>query len=384
MNDKIEEKIKLLSVRNSNFNRTLTDKLNEIIGAINKFKTTNLQGLTETKDKLAAVTKELQDTKEELVITKTELDRVKTQLVNLQNEIQQTNDNKKNLQQQIGELEGKIRNMEMEYENKINGVRQEISQKTTEEKKNMQQQFDANIAELKQQKNDLEKKFQDAERTQNDAVNRLGALQTVQDELFKKLGTVNEMLVSQIVKIEEINDQNPDYGNYKDLLDMIQLGLSGVITGINDAVSSTPMSVANSSSSTPLYDKFVSLSDDDKQKIYDKIGPKYTKSIQDELNSGNPSKSQINNILNRIYIENLKDGAEDLLRGGRRKRRTMKKRPKKTRKLMKKKQKGGYVYDNSKELDKASSVISHSSGTSKSRTSTSSKRKRRKRRTRKI
>jgi hypothetical protein len=126
------------------------------------------------------------------------------------------------------------------------------------------------------------------------------------------------------------------------------------------------------------------LNDDDKQKIYDKIGSEYTIKIQNRLKSGTTDDKENINAILRIYRDGLKDGAENLLKGGRRKRRTMKKRPKKTRKLMKKKQKGGYVYDNSKELDKASSVISHSSGTSKSRSSTSSKRKRRKRRTRKI
>jgi ABC-type transporter Mla subunit MlaD len=393
LNDTINEKIKLLGERNQQFNQTLTDKLKEIIGAIEKFKNTNLQGLTETKDKLAAVTKELQDTKEELEKTKIELDRVTTELVNLQTQIQQTNTEKDNLQKQIMELDGKIQKMEMEYENKINAAIQYESQKSTEAKKQMQQEFDANIAAIEQQKKDLEKRVEEAEKNQNNAINNLSILQKEHDELTSKLVDVNDMLGNHIKQIETINTNQPEYREYEALLDTIHNGLSGVISGIKNAVSST--SVTNSASQIPynFNDNFIKL-----EKLSNLMGrPNLKKFLKEKIPNISDSvvealanvsvpgnEKPIKDILlsRKIIIPDF-DINQDGQKGGRRKRRTMKKRPKKTRKLMKKKQKGGYVYSASKELDKASSVISHSSGKSKGRSSTSLKRKR-KRRTKKI
>jgi hypothetical protein len=120
------------------------------------------------------------------------------------------------------------------------------------------------------------------------------------------------------------------------------------------------------------------LSNDDKEKIYDKLDEidiAYAEMIRQQLNSGNPNKKDINNILQRRYVNNLTSGENNILRGGRRKRKTMKKRPQRTRKL-RKLQKGGYTYSSSKELDKASSVISNSSSSrSRSRTNSGSKSK---------
>ena len=72
-----------------------------------------------------------------------------------------------------------------------------------------------------------------------------------------------------------------------------------------------------------------------------------------------PNKTEIMNILNnkKLIIP------DPNISGGKRKRKhkTMKKRRRRTRKLVKKYQKGGYTYSTSKDLDKASSVISNSS-----------------------
>ena len=71
-----------------------------------------------------------------------------------------------------------------------------------------------------------------------------------------------------------------------------------------------------------------------------------------------------NNIIIKTYLTKYNlIIPKEILSGGKRKqkRKTMKKRRRKTRKLMKKYQKGGYTYSTSKDLDKASSVISNSS-----------------------
>ena len=76
INDELGKKIELLATRNSNFNQQLTKRLNDIIAVIDAFKSTNLQGLTETKNKLTSVTNELETTKANLQQTQNELERI--------------------------------------------------------------------------------------------------------------------------------------------------------------------------------------------------------------------------------------------------------------------------------------------------------------------
>jgi len=248
-----------------------------------------------------------------------------------------------------------MRQIELEYQNKINGIREEMAQKTTQEKKAMQEQFDQDMAALNNQKMALEKELQEAKNKETEAINNLNALQKEQEGLIVNLGTINEFLARQLQLISTINTEQPNNADYATLLETIQNGLTGVIGEINQAVATNTTPIT-SVSQTPLYDKFIKLNEDQQQEIYGIIGQSYANIIKRDMASSPPDKLNIQNILKKYY-------SGDLLRGGKRRRRTMKKKHRKTHKLIKKNQRGGYVYSTSKELDRASSIIGKSSRT---------------------
>ena len=260
--------------------------------------------------------------------------------------------------------------METDCNNKISGVRKEIADKSTQEKKQMVQEqeeikrvSDAQIAELNKNIEELRRQSEDAQRGQENAKNELRTLQENQERLLVKLGTVNQMLTSQLEMIDKnIDLNNPNYGDYEGLLDTIQAGLGGVISGINSAVSGT-------TSSGPQYNaeenyQRLKLMRENvlDQLINTLLGngsiTRREKNLMEMVRSP-PNKTEIMNILNnkKLIIP------DPNISGGKRKRKhkTMKKRRRRTRKLVKKYQKGGYTYSTSKDLDKASSVISNSS-----------------------
>lgn len=361
INDELSKKIELLNQRNSNFNQELTKKLNDIISAISAFKSTNLEGLTETKNKLTAVTDELETTKENLQQTQNELNRVKTDLDNVQNNLQNTNAIKNDLEQKVRELDEKIKQTDLEYQNQINAVRREMSQKFTEDKKALEKQHDEDITQLNNEKTTLQKGIEEAERAQTQAINDLNALQKEQGDLITNLGTINAFLTRQLELITSINTEQPNGTDYTTLLETIQNGLTGVIGEINQAVATNTTTAVATNTTTPLYDKFVKLSKEQQDEIFSMIGQKYAQQIMKDIKLPTSiNKTNIQNILRRYY-------QGDLLRGGRRKRKTIKKRHIRTRKTMKKRHRrtrkkmtGGYVYSSSNKLDKASSVISES------------------------
>ena len=379
INDNLGRKIQLLNTRNTSFNQELTKRLNDIIGAIDAFKSSNLQGLTETKNKLTEVTNELQTTKQNLEQTQAELNRVKQDFASVQNELQTANARKNELEQQVRDLDQRIKQSELEYQNKINGVRQEMSDKATQEKKDMQTAFDNQIAALNNEKAQLQKDINDAKQAQNDAVNRLSTLQQEQDGLIQNLGTINQFLAQQLSLIDTINTEQPNMVDYSDLLDQIQRGLSGVITGINQAVSTnTTMGSRGSNVETGPYDvetnfnnllnlhnespsgqysQYITKINKDKTKYPN--GTKFTADISKYINDAERGIPQaIQNIKSILATYKIPVDSYNPT-GGRRKRRTMKKRYRRTRKQ----QKGGYTYDSSKDLDMKSSVISPSIGT---------------------
>jgi chromosome segregation ATPase len=357
INDELGNKIELLNQKNSKFNGDLTKSLNDIISSISSFKNTNLSGLTETKNKLSSVTKELETTKMNLQQTQNELENVKTALASTQNDLQTSNSSRNELDQKLKDLTNKINQLQTEYENKLYGIRDEMSKKSTEEKKQMQQDFNNKMESLNAEKTNLQNGIEDAQQKQTDAVNNLALLQKEQDGLLNNLATINSFLTHQLELITNINVDQPNIDEYNGLLETIQNGLGGVINEINQAV--LPSSNLQPSSQIPLYDKFIKLSGEQKNQILSQMEQQYANTIL--INNQNPTpenKMNINNILLRHYNGNL-------LRGGKK----YKNNKNKTNKLNKKQktkkylrnQKGGYTYSSSKELDKASSIVSASS-----------------------
>lgn len=349
INKGITEKIQALNNNNNKFKTDLTNKLKAVIESINAFKSTNLQSLTEAKNKLAAATSELEQTKNNLANTQQELNRVKNDLANTQNEMQNINATKNALEQKVRTLEEQIKQTELNYQNQINGIRQEMSDKFTQEKRVIQQEHDNQIAQFNQEKNALQQQIQNAEQAQQEANNNISRLQQEQNGLIQNLGTINEFLSQQLNLISQINTDQPEINDYTDLLNAIQTGLSGVIGEINQAVASN--TTISTSSLTPLYDKFVSLSPDQQDNILQSLGPEYATRIREDMINPTPiNKQNIQNILSRRYSGNL-------LRGGKRRRKTMKKLNRRTRRKMR----GGYIYTESDdELKKNSRDVSNS------------------------
>jgi len=356
INNELGKKIESLNKTNSNFNTVLTNKLKDIINAIDKFKNTNLQGLNETKNKLEAVTKELQTTRDNLQQTQAELDSVKNSLNECQNALQEANTRKTELEQKERELNDRLTQLETEYNNKIAGIRDEMAKKSAEEKKVMQQEFDNQLANLNAEKEQLRKEMQDAQNAQTEATNQLSALQKEQEGLINNLATVNSFLTQQLELITRINTNQPNIDEYNGLLDTIQNGLGGVITQINQAVAG-PSAVYP----TPLYDKYVNLPLEQKDEILNVLPVEYKNEIRKNPND----KANIQNILAKYYKGNVLRGGKRKTRRmkGRKGRKTMKKRHMKTKKHLRR-QKGGYVYSSSKELDRASSVIGNGNSAS--------------------
>jgi chromosome segregation ATPase len=381
INDELGKKISLLNQNNGKFKDTFTQKLKSIIAAIDSFKSTNLQGLTDTKEKLTSVTNELNVTKETLLKTQSELEQIRTALSTTQSELQNVTSVKNGLEQKERELNDKISQLETEYQNKLNGVRQEMSDKATQEKKNMQQDFDSQIAALNNEKADLQKGIQEAQQSQTEAVNKLSALQTEQNNLVNNLGEINSLLTRQLELISNINTDQPNDAEYSELLDTIQSSLGGVISEINQAVSGQNQSVYDVESN---YKNLMSLQDENKLNAFldNNTDGTVKRAIQTNISKAKNGDPQSIDEIKRVLSANqIKVRPPSSIFGGKRRTKTMKKKNSKTRKLNNKlKQRGGYVYSSSKELDKASSIVS-SSG-SKSRTKSKNKNKNKSKKTR--
>ena len=404
VNQRLDQKIKALEQHNTAFRTTLINKLQIISEAIDNFKQTNLQGLTETKNDLDEARRQLQETQAELDRTRAELEEVKRQFTDINNRLTATNQEKTNLDAKIAQLEQIIRDMETDCNNKISGVRKEMADKSTQEKKQMVQEqeeikrvSDAQIAELNKNIEELRRQSEDAQRGQENAKNELRTLQENQERLLVKLGTVNQMLTSQLEMIDKnIDLNNPNYGDYEGLLDTIQAGLGGVISGINSAVSST---TGSSSSGPQSSGPPGSYSDKDVEQNYNNLLTlkksfnditslriylsKYMKCKQISQNQKDILSDRLSQVFASSYKEEaiktyLKDYEvfipEPGISGGKRKckRKTMKKIPLKSRKYMKKYQKGGYLYKKDKNLNNASTDVSNLSNSSNSSSGTNS------------
>lgn len=375
INDELGKKISLLNQNNGKFKDTFTQKLKSIISAIDSFKSTNLQGLTDTKEKLTSVTNELNVTKENLARTQSELEQIRTALSTTQSELQNVTSVKNGLEQKERELNDKISQLETEYQNKLNGVRQEMSDKATQEKKNMQQDFDSQIAALNNEKADLQKGIQEAQQSQTEAVNKLSALQTEQNNLVNNLGEINSLLTRQLELISNINTDGANDAEYSELLDTIQSSLGGVISEINQAVSGQNQN-QSAYDVESNYNNLMRLQDENKLNAFldNNTDGTVKRAIQTNIsNAKNGDPQSIDEIKRVLSANQIKVKPPSSIFGGKRRSKTMKKKNSKTRKLNRKlKQRGGYTYSSSRELDKASSIVSSSSG---SRTKSKSKNK---------
>ena len=380
INDELGKKISLLNQRNGRFKETFTTKLKDIIASIERFKSTNLQGLTDTKEKLTSVTNELTVTKETLSRTQGELEQIRSALSTTQSELQNVTSIKNGLEQKERELNDKIRQLETEYQTNINTVKEEMMQKANNEKAAMKQDFDSQIEALNNEKADLQKGIQEAQQSQTEAVNKLSALQTEQTNLVNNLGEINSLLTRQLELISNINTEQPNDAEYSELLDTIQSSLGGVISEINQAVSGQNQN-QSAYDVESNYNNLMSLYDTNRFNAFldNNTDGTVKRAIQTNIREAKNRNPQSIDEIKRVLTANqIKVRPPSSISGGKRRSKTMKKKNSKTRKL---KQRGGYVYSSSKALDKASSIVSSSSSKSRTKSKNKSKNKTRARTT---
>jgi DNA repair exonuclease SbcCD ATPase subunit len=264
------------------------------------------------------------------------------QLINsneaLQKKNEELNQTKKQLEdsnRELTNLREKINIITSDLERKNKELTDALykSDESNKEKDKIIQGLNTEIQQLKQQKDEAERK--------------LNATQQDINSLIQRIAMINDTLVKQIGLIDTIAGELGDNSDITEGFQAISGNIQAIINMINSSDrTSQPQPISS-------YDKFVSLSQSQKTDLINKISQineAHARMITEDYPK---SKTDITKKQN---VENILSKYVDMMRGGKRRRRTMKKRSKKTKKILK----GGYVYSFSKELDKASSVVSNS------------------------
>lgn len=341
----INDKVESGKQRVKAYKQDIVQKLKEVIERLKELE-------ANSKLKIDPGLKEnLEKTRDELNQKNIELQASNLKLTELQNQLDSINSELANKNQQLSELES-----------------------SNQSKDGTIQQLNDEKAALTQQKADIEKQFNDA--------------QTEVNSLIGRIADINNTLVKQIELIDTIAgelDDNTEVANgFKAIADNIQ-AIMNMINNPNprDTFIPPPL-LGNTKTGTqpnnnfPLYNKFMDLTPQGKNNILGLItntaDNEFIKSIlPNEGFDSDDDKQKMEDILknHKNALDKEYEITDKGFTGGKRKRKTRKRSHKKTKKT-KKGLKGGYVYSSSKELDKASSVISDSSY-SKSRSISRSK-----------
>ena len=338
-------------------------KLREVVEQLNSLKNNNnLKALPQLRKQLQDSQVALQQKTEELDQTKGQLNEANQNLQELQQNMEQINRQLEEKNQQIAELT----NSGTENGNEI-------------------QELNAQIVELDRQKKELER--------------QVASVQEQSNSLIERFGIINVTLGQQITLIDTIVGELGDLDNENDDVSIQFKAVGDNIMAIMNMINNPGQGGAEQATQQgnqqvnqqgnqqgnqqveDLYQRFINSEQTKKDSFYRNL-------------NGTPNQSSINVIQNNIKraverndeqsIKAIKDELQKIINSGnvpllggktRRhkrhgKRKTMKKKHRKTRKPIKKKYKGGYVYSASRDLDKASSVISASSSSK----STSNKR----------
>lgn len=338
----INEKVNAGKNKVSEYKKDIIGRLNDVLEQLKRLRQANintLNSIPELKNNLSKAQTELQQKTDELAQTKNQLETSNRSLTELQNRL---NNITQELETKNKELEA-VRQELASEKNKTNDILKEkdaVIQKLDEEIKNLNEQKTQTETDLARARQEI-------------------------DSLVDRLSKINDALVQKIKLIDtiagEFGDNREVLQGFQSITDSIQ----AIMMMLNnpETISTSNSTASNTSSSnTPLYNKYKELPQGQKdmviQKLYE-IDSRLGDQIQDDL-VGSDEKNQ-NGEIKRNNIQNILSRNPSVFNfvGGKRRRKTMKKRHRKTQKKMR----GGYVYSSSKELDKASSVISSSSGT---------------------
>ena len=390
INTDLNTKLTELTSNNNRFNEDVLRKLNALkilAEQIRDFKARNAEELQNTKIDLARVTKELESSKADLFETRKQVTIAGNALQTIRADYTTLNNEKTELEKKLTALNTAKTQLDAYYNQQIMDIKKQNEEQMQQERQKLEEECQKKMDNLNKEKTELENQLQQANIGQNEAGRKLQELNDAQEELIVKLGTINELLARQLQMISDININQPNYEEYNKLLEAIEQALSGVMRGINSAVSST---TGSSSSGPPSSGPTGSYSDTDVEQNYNKLLT-LKKSFNDITSLklylskymkckkiSQTQKDTLSDRLSQVFTSSYKEEAiksylkdyevfipDPGIRGGKRKckRKTMKKRPRKTRKY----QKGGYTYNKNDKLDKASSVVSNSSSNGKSR-----------------
>ena len=340
-------------------------KLREVVEQLNSLKNNNnLKALPQLRKQLQDSQVALQQKTEELDQTKGQLNEANQTLQELQQNMEQINRQLEEKNQQIVELTD-----------------------SGTEKDNAIQELNAQIRELDTQKTEVGRQLASAQEQSNSLVERFGIINATLGQQIKLIDTIVDELGNLDNANDDVSIQFKAVGdNIMAIMNMInnpgQGGSQQVEQGTQQVEQVSEQGSQQATQQVEdLYQRFINSEQTKKDSFYRSL-------------NGTPNQSSINVIQNNIRraidrnneqsIKDIKDELQKIINSGnvpllggktRRhkrhgKRKTMKKKHRKTRKPIKKKYKGGYVYSASRDLDKASSVISASSSSK----STSNKR----------
>jgi DNA repair exonuclease SbcCD ATPase subunit len=352
----ITDKVEAGKTRVREYKAQIIAKLREVVEQLNSLKSNNnLKALPQLR-------KQLQDSQAALQQKTDELDQTKGQL-------NEANQNLQQLQQNLDQI-----NRQIEEKN------QQITDLT-----NSGNQKDKAIQELNAQVRELDKQKEEAEK------NLVSAQQQI-DSIIQKIGQLNTALVNQIQLIDTIANELGDLDN-GDVAEQFRT-VTDNIKAIVDMLNSAGQGGAEEAAvQQQLYDveqnfnKLVELHSQVDKGQYQRFVRGLDGQIQNQIaqvinlvDRNDPQAiAALKQILeqNKLNVPTMMNGGKSRRHKKRGGRKTMKKKHRKTRKLAKKNYKGGYVYSASKDLDKASSVISASSSSKSSSKSSSGKRHKR-------
>jgi predicted nucleic acid-binding Zn-ribbon protein len=327
----ITNKVEQNKQRVRDYKTQIINKLREVIEQLNQLKeNNNLKSIPQLRQQLEQSQNILRDKTAELEETKTNLENATRSLQESENNIRQLTSQIEDLNRQIQQLT-------------------ESNQQKDGQLRNLNDQ----LTQLTQQKTEAERK--------------LAASQQEIEGLVQRIAQINTSLANQIELIDQITNE---LGNISDDNDDIAIQFKAVgdnIMAIMNMINNPGSGGAEAAVEQIVYDidsNFNNLmalhSLDDKRQFL-----RYIRSLDGRL------QNQINQVINNAErkiptdVQTLKKILSDnklkvnppSINGGKRRHRTMKKRHRRTRKKMR----GGYVYSASKELDKASSIVSKSS-----------------------
>ena len=342
----ITDKVEAGKTRVREYKAQIIAKLREVVEQLNSLKANNnLKALPQLR-------KQLQDSQAALQQKTEELDQTKGQLNEANQNLQQLQQNVDQINRQIAEKEQQITELTNSGKEKDKAI----------------QELDAQVRELDKQKEEAEK-------------NLVSAQQQI-DSIIQKIGQLNTALVNQIQLIDTIANELGDLDNgdvaeqFKAVTDNIKV----IVDMLNSAGQGE--GGAEAAVQQPIYDVEQNFNKLNELHL-NKDNGQYQRYVQgldgqiqrqigrviNDVERNNPQAiSTLKQILeqNKLNVPTSMNGGKSRRHKRRGGRKTMKKKHKKTRKLAKKNYRGGYVYSASKDLDKASSVISASSSSKSS------------------